>query len=67
MGVAMTMTALAELPGEAEPAMRFDYSAWRNPDFSILVDSSKDIPDIYEDMIGGAFTHFTEKYLARWY
>jgi hypothetical protein len=67
MGVAMTMTALAELPGVAEPAMRFDWSAWRNPDFSILVDSSKDIPDIYEDMIGGAFSSFTEKYLARWY
>jgi hypothetical protein len=67
MGVAITMTALAEMPGSSEPSMRFDWSAWRNPDFSILVDPNKDIPDIYEDMIGGAFHNFTEKYLARWF
>jgi len=67
LGLAMTMTAFAHLPGSAEPAMRYDWSAWRSPDFSILVDSKKDIPDVYEDMVGGAFTLFTDKYLSRWF
>lgn len=66
LGVAVTMNAIAQMPGAPEPAMRFDWSAWKNPDFSILVDSKNDIPEVYEHMIGGAFATFTEKYLARW-
>ncbi len=67
LGAAITMTALSELPSSEGPAMRFDWSAWRNPDFSILADRKKDIPDVYEDMVGGAFSKFTERYLARWF
>lgn len=66
LGVAVTMNAIAQMPGADEPAMRFDWSSWRNPDFSILVDPKKDMPDVYEAMIGGAFATFTEKYLERW-
>ena len=66
LGAAITMTSLAQMPGDEQPLSRFDWSAWRNPDFSILVDREKDIKDVYEDMVGGAFSKFTEKYLARW-
>ncbi len=67
LGAAITFTALAHIPGNEEPALRFDWSAWRNPDFSILVDKTKDIPDVYEDMVGGAFAKFKAMYLERWF
>jgi hypothetical protein len=67
LGVAITLTALAELPGAEAPVARYDWSAWRNPEFSILVDPKNDFPEVYEGMIGGAFAIFTDKYLARWF
>jgi hypothetical protein len=47
--------------------MDFKWNAWRNPRFALLADHSKDIPDIYEEMIGGAFDKYVELYLGRWF
>jgi hypothetical protein len=66
LGAAMLMTADGTIPGQ-DVALDFKWNAWRSPQFSILSESSKDIPDIYEDMIGGAFDKFEEIYLTRWF
>jgi hypothetical protein len=66
LGAALLMTADAEIPGQ-EISLDFKWNTWRSPQFSILSDEKKDIPDIYEDMMGGAFDKFAEIYLARWF
>lgn len=67
MGVALHMTSQAHLPGEAEPYLEYKWNAWRHPKFSILVDTDKDIPDIYAEMIDGAFDKYAELYLGLWF
>lgn len=66
LGAALLMSAEGHIPGK-EIALDFKWNAWRSPQFSILSDESKDIPDIYEDMLGGAFDKFGEIYLERWF
>ncbi len=66
MGVALLMSAEAEIPG-SDQKLEYAWNAWRSPQFNILSDKEKDMPDIYEDMMGGAFDKFTELYLARWF
>lgn len=67
MGVALHLSAQAEIPGDPEPAVSYKWNAWKNPKFSILVDREKDIPDVYEEMVGGAFEKFADLYLGRWF
>lgn len=64
LGAAVGMSARFEIPGRAEP-LTFHWDAWRAPNFSVLVD--KDIPDVYEDMMGGAFDGFRQVYLKTWF
>lgn len=66
MGVALLMSAQAEIPG-SDQKLEYAWNAWRSPQFNILSDKEKDMPDIYEDMMGGAFDKFTELYLSRWF
>lgn len=64
LGASVTLTARFELPGRPEP-FKFRWDAWRAPDFSVLVD--KDIPEVYEYMMGGAFDGFRNVYLKQWF
>jgi hypothetical protein len=66
MGVALLLSVEAEIPG-VDQKLAFRWNAWRSPQFSILSDKNKDIPDVYEDMMGGSFDKFTEIYLGRWF
>lgn len=66
MGAAILMSANAEIPG-SEKKLEFAWNAWRSPQFNILSDKQKDMPDVYEDMMGSAFEKFTEIYLGRWF
>lgn len=66
LGAALLMTADAEIPGQ-DISLEFKWNAWRSPQFSILSDEKMDIPDVYEDMMGGAFDKFAEIYLGRWF
>ncbi len=67
MGVALHMSSVATIPGDPEEYVDFRWNAWRSPKFTILAEKEKDIPDIYEEMIGGAFDRYAELYLNRWF
>lgn len=67
MGLALYMSATAELPKREEPKLVYRYNAWRNPDFEVLSDPDKDVPDVYEKMINVPFETFQEQYLSRWF
>jgi len=67
MGAAILMGAEGTLPGAAEPMAEFKWNAWRSPNFKVLSDNSKDMPDVYEDMMGGTFDEFAELYMGRWF
>jgi len=64
LGATVVITALLELPGE-ETTLKYVYSTWRAPNFQVLVE--KDIPDVYEDMMSGAFGNFQKAYLETWF
>jgi hypothetical protein len=66
MGAAATMKAELALPGDAAP-VSFVHTVWRTPSFALLVERKQDIPDVYEDMMGGVFRDFGDKYLATWF
>lgn len=66
MGAAIMMSAEAAIPG-SDQKLEFAWNAWRSPQFSILSDKQKDMPDVYEDMVGSAFDKFLELYLGRWF
>lgn len=66
MAATILVTATMEMPNVSEPVLSFKWSTWKNPDFSILVDSKKDIPDVYEDMVMGSYEKFLDLYLKRW-
>lgn len=63
LGATIVMTATLEVPGH--PPLKFRWQAWRAPNFAEL--DGKDIPDIYEAMVGGAFEEFGRAYLATWF
>jgi hypothetical protein len=67
MAATILVTATMEIPNVLDPVLSFKWSTWKNPDFSILVDSKKDIPDVYEDMVMGPYGKFVELYLKRWF
>jgi hypothetical protein len=66
MGAAILMSADARVPG-SDQKLEFAWNAWRSPQFNILSDKQKDMPDIYEEMMGSAFDKFLELYLGRWF
>lgn len=66
LGVALLMAADAAIPG-AEVTLEFKWNAWRAPKFNVLEEKTTDIPDVYEEMMGGAFDKFAEIYLERWF
>jgi hypothetical protein len=66
LGAALLMTGEGRIPGQ-DVVIDFKWNAWRSPQFSVLSDDSKDMPDVYEEMIGGAFEKFQELYLDRWF
>lgn len=63
LGATIVMTATLEVPGH--PPLKFRWQAWRAPNFAAL--EGKDVPEIYEAMIGGAFEEFGRAYLATWF
>lgn len=66
MGAAILMGADAEIPG-SDKKLELAWNAWRSPQFNILSDKTKDMPDVYDDMMGSTFEKFTEIYLGRWF
>lgn len=66
LGATVLLTARWSIPGQEEP-LEFQWSTWRSPDFSLLVDSERDVPDVYEEMLQGAFQGFREAYLKSWF
>ncbi|HSC88413.1 MAG TPA: hypothetical protein VLC09_14120 [Polyangiaceae bacterium] len=66
LGATVVLNARLQLPGDEQLApLKYVYSAWRAPNFNVLIE--KDIPDVYEDMMWGAFQGFSEAYLATWF
>jgi hypothetical protein len=60
------MTATFVVPGVDE-RLEFSFTAWRSPVFAVLSDKSKDIPDVYEQMMSSAFEEFESRYRASWF
>jgi hypothetical protein len=60
------MSAEAGIPDSSQK-LEFAWNAWRSPQFNVLSDKSKDMPDVYEDMMGSTFDKFAEIYLGRWF
>lgn len=67
LGAAILMGVEGSIPGEDEPMVVLKWNAWRAPNFTLLNDKKSDIPDIYEEMMGGTFDSFIELYLGRWF
>ena len=67
MAATILVTATLEMPGVTDPVLSFKWSTWENPNFSILTDSKKDIPDVYEHMVMGSYDKFVDLYLKRWF
>jgi len=67
MGATVVMKAQGSIPDSEAAALDFTWSTWKNPTFSILADPKKDIPDVYELMLGDAYQKFTDVYLKRWF
>jgi hypothetical protein len=63
LGATIVMTASLERPGR--PELKFVYSTWRAPNFTVLVE--KEVGQVYDEMMGGAFQAFGHAYLATWF
>jgi hypothetical protein len=67
LGAAILMGVEGTLPKQEEPMVVLKWNAWRSPNFKVLSDKEKDIPDVYEEMMSGTFDGFLELYLGRWF
>jgi hypothetical protein len=67
LGAAILMGVEGTLPKQDEPMVVLKWNAWRSPNFEILSDKTKDISDVYEEMMSGTFDGFLEIYLGRWF
>jgi hypothetical protein len=66
MGAAVYMNSTFEIPGQGEP-LEQKLTQWRPPRFAKPGEDAKEIPEVYEDMIGGAFDKYRERYLEFWF
>lgn len=66
LGAAVMIAAEGAIPG-SDKGMKFAWNAWRAPTFNVLSDEKKDMPDVYEEMMMGAFDKFGDIYLERWF
>lgn len=61
MGVAVYFTSVFEIPGQEEP-LEQKLTQWRPPRFAGIGEEPTPIPQVYEDMMGGAFEKYQQKY-----
>ncbi len=66
LGAAVMVGAEGAIPG-SDKSVKFAWNAWRAPTFNMLSDNKKDMPDVYEEMMMGAFDKFGDIYLERWF
>lgn len=70
LGASISVSASFEIPGQGEPFV-FKWGKWTPPNVRKADESEKSvpavIPDVYEDMVGGAFETFGTQFLKAWY
>ncbi len=66
MGAAVYFTSSFQIP--EGPSLEHKLTQWRPPRFTIPgTETELTIPGVYEDMIGGAFDKYAERYLGFWF
>lgn len=70
LGASISVSGTFEIPGQGEPFV-FKWGKWTPPNVRKADEAEKSvpavIPDVYEDMVGGAFETFGTQFLKAWY
>ncbi len=66
MGASIWLRGIFEIP-QQKGELDFQWRDWRRPSVKIYEEDGKSFPDVYEEMLGGAFEKFGNAYLRNWF